>query len=75
MKTLYVVTAAGLETFVAWDLEGMEEGLRDLFNAQITDVKKHRNGDLKIEALDQYGYLPELTAEPHTEIYGEQNDD
>lgn len=74
METLYVVTAEGLETFVAWEQEGIEEGLRDLFNAQITDVKQHKNGDLKIEALDQYGYLPELTAEPHTEIYGVQDD-
>ena len=70
MKTLYVVTAEGLENFVAWELEGIVEGLRDLYSAQITDWKKHKNGDLKLQALDESGYLPELTAEPHKEIYG-----
>lgn len=75
MNKLYVVTAEGLETFTAWGEEGIKEGLRDLFNAQITDIKTAKCGDLKIEALDQFGYLPELTAEPHTEIYGVQSDD
>lgn len=75
MKTLYVVTAEGLETFAAWGKEGIAEALRDLFDAQITDLKQYKDGDLYIEALDQSGYLPELTAERFTEIYGVQNND
>jgi len=74
MKKLYVVTAEGLETFVAWGKEGIEEALRDLFDAQVLDFKPERNGDFKIKALDCYGVLPELTAEPQKEIYGEQDD-
>jgi len=74
MKTLYVVTADGLETFTAWGKEGIEEALRDLFDAQVLDFRPSRNGDFKIKALDSFGVLPELTAEPHQEIYGEQDD-
>lgn len=74
MKTLYVVTAEGLETFVAWGKKGIEEALRDLFDAQILEITKHRQGDLTIKALDSHGILPPLLAEPHDEIYGEQND-
>ena len=72
MKTLYVVTAEGLETFVAWGKEGIEEALRDLYDAQITNMCITKCNDLKIEALDRSGYLPELIAEPQKEIYGEQ---
>jgi len=73
MKTLYVVTAEGLETFVAWGKEGIEEALRDLYDAQVLDFRPDRNGDFKIKALDRSGVLPELTAEPHEIIYGEQD--
>ena len=74
MKTLYVVTAEGLETFVAWEREGIERALNLLFDAQMLDFKPDRNGDYKIKALDSFGVLPELTAEAHQEIYGEQDD-
>lgn len=72
MKTLYVVTADGLETMVAWGKEGIEEGLRILFDAQILDIKTDRDGDLKIKAMDSFGALPELTAEPHKDIFGSE---
>lgn len=75
MKTLYVVTAKGLETFFAWGQEGIEKGLLDLYSAQIKNIREDKDGDLTIEAIDELGYLPELTAEPHTDIYGEQKDD
>lgn len=75
MRTLYVVTAEGLETFVAWGITGVEEALRDLFDAQILDFAPDRSGDFKIKALDSFGTLPELTAEPQTKIYGEQKND
>lgn len=74
MKTLFVVTAEGLEAFVAWGKEGIEEALRDLFDAQVLDFKPAKNGDFKIKALDSFGVLPELTAEPHEVIYGEKDD-
>jgi len=74
MKTLYVVTAEGLETFAAWGKDGIEKALRDLFDAQILDFKPDRNGDFKIKALDSFGVLPELTAEPQKEIYGSSHD-
>ena len=73
MKTLYVVTAEGLETFTAWGKEGIEEALRDLYDAQVLDFKPDRNGDFKIKALDSQGVFY-LTAEPQKEIYGVQND-
>lgn len=72
MKKIYVVTGEGLETFVAWGKEGIEEALRDLYDAQVLDFRPDRNGDLKIKAMDSFGVLPELTAEPQKEIYGEQ---
>ena len=72
MKTLYVVTAEGLENFVAWDESGIEEGLHSLYGAQILDIKIDRHGDLKIKAMDSFGALPELTAEPHKEIFGSE---
>lgn len=73
MTMLYVVTAKGLETFVAWGREGIEEALMDLYQAQALDFRLDRNGDFKIKAIDSFGALPELTAEPHIEIYGEQD--
>jgi len=71
MKTLYVVTGEGLETFVAEGKKGIEKGLRDLYDAQILEITKNRQGDLTIKALDSRGIFP-LLAEPHTKIYGEQ---
>jgi len=41
----------------------------------VLDFKPHWNGDFKIKALDSSGILPELTAEPHKEIYGVQDND
>ena len=72
MKTLYIVTAEGLETFTAWGKDGIEEALRDLFDAQVLDFRPVKSGDFKIKALDSFGVLPELTAEPQKEIYGEE---
>lgn len=72
MQTLYIVTAEGLENFVAWGREGIEEGLQDLYEANILDIRRDRHGDLKIKAMDSFGSLPELTAEPHKEIYGSE---
>jgi len=72
VKTLYVVTAEGLETFVAWGKEGIEEALRDLYDAQVLDFKPERNGDFEIKALDSRGAF-KLTAEPHEIIYGEKD--
>lgn len=70
MKTLFIVTSEDLETFVAWETDGIEKALHDLTGAQVLDIRPCRNGDFDIKAFDSQGVF-HLTAEPHTEIYGE----
>lgn len=71
-QPLYIVYSDDVEPFTAWGLDGIKEGLEDLFGCDLVEFAENGVGNIDVTAHADFEGRFHLIAVLQHEIYGQK---